>query len=234
MDLSLITAADLLALADEEVVPLAAEMARDMGHYQLDTDALIERLASGYAKVRETKVGNPRDALVHLLAGALMVLSTSPRERRLWQKPEKTRTVSVPQADFLAFRVGRLRHVTFRLGTYYEPTEGDVLRLLETNNGVWTGRDALAEVLYVTSLHGEDGQSFVVSVRPWRGAGTESFEETLLRERERMLDDALTLVESLYENANGTEKYRVRVAANAIRTLITLFKRTVHPAMAAE
>jgi hypothetical protein len=232
-DLSLITATDLLALADEEVVPLAAEMARDMAHYDVDAKALIERLAAGYATIREVKVGNERDALVHLLAGALMVLSIAKRERRLYQTPDKTRPVKLPREDFLAFRVGRLRHVSFRLGTYHEPHEGDVLRLLETNDGVWTGRDALAEVLHVTLPTDGDNPLFVASVRPWRGVGTESAEEALRAERERYLQDALTSIEALYES-KGTDTYRVRVAANAIRTLMTIFKRSVHPAIAAE
>ena len=54
-----------------------------------------------------------------------------------------------------------------------------MLRLFESGETGRTGRDALAEVLYVTQF----GGLYVVSVRPWRGAGTTSFEAALLQDR---------------------------------------------------
>lgn len=236
MELSVVQAADLLALADEEIVPLAAEMARELAPYeQLDTTALVERLTAGYQKMREVGSDGSRNALVHLLAGALMTLSIAPRDTVLRQRTERTRPISVTEEEFMAFRTGRLRHVSFCRDTFDAPSQGDVVRLLETNDRGWTGRDTFAEVLYVTIVvEDERNPLYVVSLRPWRGAGTGSFDAAHCHERAALLREALSSVETLYGSTTGMDKQRVRVAANAIRKAITIFTSTVHPAIAAE
>lgn len=187
MDTSLCDANDLLALLDEEVLPLAAEMAASSAH--LDVSSLRERLRSLHAIYHRTSPtgGSSRTTLVDVIASATVLLAAVPRDVRLAQQPSDTRAVDLSEDDFRSFRLGRLRHATFRLGVYRVPKLCDVVRLLEVGPGGWTGRDVLAEVLHVSDLLAGGESLYVVSLRPWRGAGTASFEEAHLRERRTAL-----------------------------------------------
>lgn len=209
MDLSLVSAVELLGLVDEDVIPLAAELA------DVSRSASVQVLAHRVSMVHDAYLRGPdRTALVSLIAQALVLLVAHPRTVQLRQLPARTRPLVLTGEDFAAFRLGRLRAVTFRLELYEEPREGDVLRLLESSETGRTGRDALAEVLYVT----QSGGLYVVSVRPWRGAGTASFEAALLQDRR----------DALREVADGLERLRVmctndtyaeRVCEATLRTL---------------
>lgn len=190
MDLSLVSAVELLGLADEDVIPLAAELA------DASSAASVQALAHRVSMLHDVYQRSPdRSALVSLIAQALVLLVVHPRTVQLRQSPARTRPVVLTEEDFAAFRLGRLRAVTFRLELYEEPREGDVLRLLESGQNGRTGRDALAEVLYVVKHDG----LYVVSVRPWRGAGTASFEAALLQDRR----------DALREVADGLRKLRM-------------------------
>jgi hypothetical protein len=209
MDLALVSAVELLGLADEDVVPLAAQMA-DAAPW-LTTDALVARVKTLHDDYQRRPT---RPGLVSFIAQALVLLIAHPRTTALRQSPERTRPIVLSTEDFAAFRLGRLRAVTFRVELYEEPREGDVLRLLESGETGRTGRDALAEVLYVTQL----GGLYVVSVRPWRGAGTTSFEAALLQDRRDALRE-VALGLKLLRASCASDTHMERVCEATLRTL---------------
>jgi hypothetical protein len=188
MLLSLLGAPELSSVCDEDVVPLAAEMAHTLRH--LDPAKLPDHVAF-MARQFEEGVGDRREVLRTLVAVALAVLAGMPGTTALYQAPEKTRPVRVSDTEYEAFRRGRLRHVVFTRGTYEAPAEGDVLQLLERRASGLTRRCALAEVLFASEGRSANGERYyIVSVRPWRGAGTDSAAQLVLSERARILEDA--------------------------------------------
>lgn len=212
MDLALLSAVELLALADEEVVPLAAEMAHAFS--ARGETALREIVTANYAAYQGTDKGG-RLELLGLAASALVAMGAARRDVRLCQLPAATRVVRLPRQDFAAFRLGALRHVVFGLGTYDAPRPYAVLRLLEMDGGRSTGREALAEVTFVSEHPGEGHTTtFVVSVKPWRGAGTQSSDEAVMLERRAALDDLEAVLLKLDAACpEGTAKGRLRAAA---------------------
>lgn len=225
MDLALVSAVELLGLADEDVIPLAAEMAD--AHANASMSVLVERVQM----LHDVHARHPdRDSLVSLIAMALVLLVAHPRTVQLRQSPTRTRPVVLTAEDFAAFRLGRLRAVTFRTELYEEPREGDVLRLLESGDNGKTGRDALAEVLYVM----QHGTLYVVSVRPWRGAGTASFEAALLQDRRDALCEVARGLKTLGRAAMTLQMERVHEATTRSLERAMTLTITTQEAVAAE
>lgn len=213
MDLALLSASELLALADEEVVPLAAEMAQAL--VSREDAALRGAVAANFRMYQTTTGTGGRMELLALAASVLVAMGAARRDVRLCQVPAATRVVRLTREDFGAFRLGALRHVVFGLGTYDAPRLYGVLRLVEIDGGRATGREALAEVTFVSEHPGEDHTTtFVVSVKPWRGAGTQSSDEAVARERRAALDDLEAVLLKLDESCpEWTTKGRLRGAA---------------------
>lgn len=186
MDLRSFTAVELGALSDQEVVPLAAELASDYGNQSLEGLVdIVNRLHEGFRRSHDLNRGM-RSSLLHLTATLLTVLAVGPRDVALSQVPAHTRSVRVSKVAFRRFQLGQKRAVAFKKETFTSPVEGDVLRLLEVSEQKWTGRDAFAEVLDVEM----EGHFFLTSVRPWRGAGTASAEQAIVDQRRESLEGA--------------------------------------------
>jgi hypothetical protein len=193
MRLSTIGAPELLALADEEVVPMAADLAYSFRSMrEEDLAEQVRDLALGLRGASDAQ-GTFRV----LAAAALTALAAVPGTTVLYQTPSSTRPVRLDSTDFEAFRYGRLRHAVLQEGTYGAPRDGDVVALLERRDGRLTGRDALAEVLHVTAVPAEKGAFYVVSLRPWRGAGTDSAAQVVLDERRRLIEEVIRGLQKL-------------------------------------
>ena len=212
MDLSTVRAPHLAQLADEEVVPLAADLARDLA--DLDSTGqhqMLGRLFEVYQHSHHTR----RQTLLQLLGAGLAILAALPRTARLAQTPAHTRVTYLTVRAYAAFMEGRRRHLVFQLGTWSTPREGDVVRVLERGpNGTGSsGHETFAEILDVSEC---EGQSYVVSVRPWRGAGTESAEQGREDARREALSVAVDAVERLTAVLQqGTTGSRLANIANA-------------------
>lgn len=232
MDLRTLTAIELGALAEEEVVPLAADLAPGFGdHTAADLRLIIARLHDGYQK-SGAENRSVRTSLLQLLATLLAALAAGPRDTVLCQRQSNTRPVRLREYDFARFLIGRKRHVSFERGMWPTPHEGDVLRLLEVRGGKWTDRDVYAEI---TDLD-QEGDLFIASVRPWRGAGTESLEQALVNARKKAIDDAAdALCELLQKCGHGTVEARyARAALERVECLSEIVNPVRREPLAAE
>lgn len=246
MDADLVGVPELGALADEDIVLRAAQFLRDFGG--LSQEELVRQLEIRFELYRyavvDTKFGFPRSAVGELAGAALALFAVTKRDIPLQQHPQKTRVVRLPEREYQAFVVGRKRHVAFRRGVFSEPHEGDVLRLLEIRDGRWTARETLAEVLHVST--GETishDRVYIVSIRPWRGAGTASAEEAELSARRESLAVAQEATEKLSRmleterphglNGRELERRMARIILRALDKLVTLTLPMAQP-MAAE
>lgn len=220
MDLTTVRAPHLAQLADEEVVPLAADLARDLS--SLDSTGqhqMLGRLFEVYQHSHHTR----RQTLLQLLAVGLAMLASLPRTARLSQTPANTRVTYLTVRAYASFLDGRRRHLVFQLGTWSPPREGEVVRVLERGpNGTGSsGHETFAEVLDVSEC---EGQSYVVSVRPWRGAGTESAEQGREDARREALSVAMDAVQRLTTVLqHGTTGARLaNVASAALAKLVAV------------
>jgi hypothetical protein len=196
MLLETIGAPELSAVADEDVVPLAAELAHSMRH--MDHEGLVEQVTNLFERFARAPGREKRNALRSLVAASLAVLAALPGTTVLYQAPDRTRPIRISGEDYDSFRFGRLRHVVFPKGMYDDPEEGDVLQLLERKETGLTGRDALVEVLCVTRGTTPRGEPFfIASIRPWRGAGTDSAAQAVLSERHGILSDSVASLRRL-------------------------------------
>ena len=225
MDLALLSASELLALADEEVVPLAAEMAQACA--SRDDAGLRGAVAASFRVYQATTGTAGRSELLALAASVLVAMGAARRDVRLCQLPAATRVVRLSRTDFAAFRLGALRHVVFGLGTYSRPRTYEVLRLVESEGRRLTGCEALAEVTFVTEHPGEEHTpTFVVSVKPWRGAGTQSSDEAFALERRAAMDDLEAVLLKLDASCPVWNE-RGRLRALALRLLAKVRGMTV-------
>ncbi len=196
MKLKQVGAPELAAIADEEVVPLAAEIAH--AYRLFDEAALVEQVVDLARNVGH--IENKREALAMLTAAGLASLAGLPGQTVLYQTPANTRPIRVSCEDFIAFRFGRLRSAIFTAETYGVPRAGDVVRILEKIEDHLTGRDAFAEILHVTTGNTAGGDPYyLVSIRPWRGAGTDSAAQAVLDERRRLLEQVMVGMGQLRE-----------------------------------
>lgn len=249
MDLNLVGAPELLALADEELVPCATQYAHEFSNRSEDElSELMVRLFELHrnAATATNKFTYPRHTLAQALGAGMALYASLRRDIPLHQPQAKTRMIRLREVDFQAVRQGRKRHVLFDPDVFGEPKEGDVIRLLELNREKkWTGRDLYVEILYISMP--EDGSAFrmyVASIRPWRGAGTESAEQAELAARHEALQVAQTAAEKLSamletEQPHGldgrkNERRMVRVFLRAIEQLVALSLPPAQVAVAAE
>ena len=229
MDLANISVAEIVAVADEEVAPLAAELARILAARGAEPR---ETIPTYYRAVAMAAGDANRRELLQLAAAVLLALSTAKRVTTLVQRSE-LRTVRLPREQFNAFRLGALRHLVFSKGLYDAPKIGNVIRILETDMGRASGVEALAEVTYALSHVDDMGVTYSVSVRPWRGAGTEGEEIAFMRKRASAILDLEAVLIALVEATPGTQQGKLRAAA--LRVLDHFRELTiVQPAMAAE
>jgi hypothetical protein len=211
MDLALLSAVELLAISDEEVVPLASEMAQV---FASRGEGALRAVVLANHRCYQLAGGDGREELVRLTASSLVALAAARPALKLRQLPSRTRVVRVDRRDLAAFRLGALRHVAFSIGLYDVPRAYDVVRLVELDGDKLTGADVLAEITYVTQHPGDVGTTYVASVRPWRGAGTDGGEEAFLRGRRQALDELEELLLRLASVCqDGTVKGRLRGAA---------------------
>lgn len=228
MLLSTVGAPELAAIADEEVVPLAAGMAYALRNE--DPSSLPARIVD-MARSLELAV-DKREALCILLAAGLAAIAAIPGETHLFQAPVDTRPVRLPEDEFQAFRHGLLRHAVFQQETYPAPRRGHVVRLIEKNAAGLTGRDAFAEVLYVSTGASSNGKSYyVVSLRPWRGAGTDAAAQAVLAGRVDIIEQVIAAVQKLQTSYRIDDREgRVLVAIEgAMKRLLDLCGPPVLP-----
>lgn len=195
MRLATVGAPELLALVDEDVVPLAADFAHAFRH--MSEDRIYEQVHAFVADME--CMTHRQEGLRALAAAALTALAAIPGTTVLYQTPASTRGIRLSPADFTAFRLGKLRHALVAEDVYGKPAEGDVVRMLEKSGTCLTGRDALAEVLYVSPGPPGAGVSYLLSLRPWRGAGTDSAAQALLDDRRRHVETTLDGLVDLHD-----------------------------------
>lgn len=218
MRLASVGAPELLALVDEEVVPLASEFAHSFR--LLSEDKLVEQVRILAGDMRD--VHDRQGALRILAASALTALAAIPGTTVLYQTPSSTRPIRLSTEDFAAFRLGKFRAALVSTDVYGEPREGDVVRLLEKGSAGLTGRDALAEVVYVSPGPAGSEPSYLLSLRPWRGAGTDSAAQAVLDDRQRFIEDVLRGLGELRDALDGDdERIRERRMVDAMRVTLT-------------
>lgn len=216
MKLSSLGAPELSALMDEQVIPMACQLAYTFRHQDPDTLARqVAEMADGLADAKDKS-----DPLLFLVAAGLVALAAIPGGPVLFQAPDDTRSVRVSEDEYKAFREGQLRHVVVRGGTFNPPRTAEVIVLLERGAAGLTGRDALAEALYVSTagVDRERKPLYVVSVRPWRGLGTDGPAQMVLDERQNLIREVAVAAAKLHGSPALGELER-KVLAAMVRTL---------------